>query len=71
MLYKEDGILVRQIILVMELEKGINHVEQSFIARHVHNLSSKMKRMLGDDVVKSLLEYMQLAKQDNNLFQYS
>lgn len=71
MLYKEDGILVRQIILVMELEKGINHVEQSFIAKHVRNLFVKVKRMLGDDVVKSLLEYMQLAKQDNNLFQYS
>ncbi|KAL2897661.1 Protein FAR1-RELATED SEQUENCE 11 [Bienertia sinuspersici] len=55
----------------MELEKEIKHGELSFIERDVRNLFAKVKRMLGDDDVKRLLEYMKLAKQENNMFQYA
>ncbi|KAL2944267.1 Protein FAR1-RELATED SEQUENCE 11 [Bienertia sinuspersici] len=55
----------------MELQKEIKHEELSFIERDVCNLVAKVKRMLGDDDVKRLLEYMKLAKQENNMFQYA
>ncbi|XP_057532184.1 protein FAR1-RELATED SEQUENCE 11-like [Amaranthus tricolor] len=71
LLYKEAGLSVRQIIRVMELEKEIKHGELSFIERDVRNLFAKVKKVVGDDDVKSLLEYMKLAKQENNLFQYA
>ncbi|KAL2932999.1 Protein FAR1-RELATED SEQUENCE 11 [Bienertia sinuspersici] len=71
LLYKEAGLTVRQIIRVMELEKNVRHGELSFIERDVRNLFARLKRALREDDVKSVLQYMQSSKQDNDLLQYA
>ncbi|KAL2936164.1 putative protein FAR1-RELATED SEQUENCE 10 [Bienertia sinuspersici] len=58
LLYKEAGLTVRQIIRVMELEKNVRHGELSFIKRDARNLFTRLKRVLGEDDVKSVLQYM-------------
>ncbi|GMI66526.1 FAR1-related sequence 11 [Hibiscus trionum] len=68
LLYKEAGLQVRQIIKVMELQKNVKHGELSFIDKDVRNLFDRVKRMIGADDAKNLMEYMKSAKQENKMF---
>ncbi|GMI78098.1 FAR1-related sequence 11 [Hibiscus trionum] len=71
LLYKEAELQVRQIIKVMELQKNVKHGELSFIDKDVRNLFDRVKRMIGADDAKNLMEYMKSAKQENKMFQYA
>ncbi|KAK8488740.1 hypothetical protein V6N11_068333 [Hibiscus sabdariffa] len=70
LMYKEAGLQVRQIIKVMELQKNVKHGELSFIDKDVRNLFDRVKRMLGANDAKDLVDYMKSAKQENKMFQY-
>lgn len=54
----------------MELQKNIKHGELAFFNRDIRNLFGKVKRMLGADDAKNLIDYMKFAKGDNNMFHY-
>lgn len=71
LLFKEAGLSVRQIMRVLELEKNLGHGELPFIEKDVRNLFGRVKRLIGADDVKNLLEYMKCANQENKKFQYS
>ncbi|XP_074298360.1 protein FAR1-RELATED SEQUENCE 11-like [Silene latifolia] len=71
LMYKEAGLSIRQIIRVFELEKNIKHGELPFFDRDIRNLYGKVKKMIGADDAKNLMEYMKLAKQENKMFQYA
>ena len=42
---RNGGLSVRQIIHVIELEKGVKHGDLPFFKRDIHNLYVKMRRM--------------------------
>ena len=71
MLYKEARLTIRQIIRVMELQKGVKHGDLPFFDRDIRNVFGKFKRILGDDDAKNLMQYMKCAKKDNKMFQYA
>ncbi|KAK9749135.1 hypothetical protein RND81_02G104600 [Saponaria officinalis] len=71
LMYKEAGLSIRQIIRVLELEKNFKHGDLPFFDRDINNLYGKVKRMLGADDAKNLMEYMKLTKEDNKMFQYA
>ena len=45
LLLKKGGLLVRQIIRVMELEKGVKHGDLPFFKRNIHDLYVKIRMM--------------------------
>uniref|UniRef100_A0A803LWI9 Protein FAR1-RELATED SEQUENCE n=1 Tax=Chenopodium quinoa TaxID=63459 RepID=A0A803LWI9_CHEQI len=71
LLLKEAGLSARQIIRVLELEKNVGHGELPFIQKDVRNLFGRVKRLLGANDSKSLLEYMKSTNEENNKFQYA
>ncbi|XP_065861583.1 protein FAR1-RELATED SEQUENCE 11-like isoform X2 [Euphorbia lathyris] len=70
-LYKEAGLSIRQILRVMELEKNLKHSELAFFDRDIRNLYGKVKRMLGDNDAKNIMQYMKSTKEENKMFQYA
>ncbi|GKE80478.1 protein FAR1-related sequence 11, partial [Tanacetum coccineum] len=63
LLYKEAGLNVREIIRVMELKKNVKHGGLSFLDNDIHNLFTKVRRVLGGSDAMNLIEYMRSLKQ--------
>nr|GEW53836.1 protein FAR1-related sequence 11 [Tanacetum cinerariifolium] len=70
LLYKEAGLNVREIIRVMELKKNVKHGGLSFLDKDIHNLFTKVRRVLGGSDAMNLIEYMRSLKQNDAKFQY-
>ena len=71
LLLKKGGLSVRQIIRVMELEKGVKHRDLPFFKRDIHNLYVKMIRVHAMNDAMGLLQLCKVAKEKNSKFQYA
>ena len=68
LLLKKRGLLVRQIIHIMELEKSVKHRDLPFFKRDIHNLYVKMRRMHAMNDAMGLLQLCKVAKEKNSKF---
>ena len=68
LLLKKGGLSVRQIIHIMELEKGVKHRDLPFFKRDIHNLYVKMRRMYAMNDAMGLLQLCKVAKEKNSKF---
>ncbi|XP_071726759.1 protein FAR1-RELATED SEQUENCE 11-like [Rutidosis leptorrhynchoides] len=71
LLLKEGGLSIRQIMRVMELEKGVRHEELDFLKKDVSNYISKHHKQHSNNDARELLEYCKNAKIENSNFQYA
>ncbi|KAK9987564.1 hypothetical protein SO802_027803 [Lithocarpus litseifolius] len=71
LLLKKGGLLVRKIIRVIELEKGVKHGDLPFSKGDIHNLYVKMRRMHAMNNAMGLLQLCKVAKEKNFKFQYA
>ena len=71
LLLKKGGLSVRQIMRVMELEKGVKHGDLPFFKRDIHNLYVKMRMMHAMNDAMGLLQLCKVAKKKNSKFQYA
>ncbi|RZB67038.1 Protein FAR1-RELATED SEQUENCE 11, partial [Glycine soja] len=70
-LLKEGGLLVRQLMRVIELEKNVKHGYLPFIERDIRNLFVKTKKKVERNDAKDLLKYCEDAKKSCSKFQYA
>ncbi|GJR64822.1 protein FAR1-related sequence 11 [Tanacetum coccineum] len=70
LLYKEAGLNVREIIRVMELKKNVKHGGLSFLDKDIHNLFTKVRRVIGGSDAMNLIEYMRSLKQKDVKFRH-
>lgn len=70
LLLKEAGLVVRQIIRVLELEKNVEHGELPFLEKDIRNLFTRVKKTVCGDDVANLLEYFKSCKEENSNFHY-
>ena len=68
---KKGGLSIRQIIRVMEFEKGVKHGDLPFFKRDIHNVFVKMRLMHAMNDAMSLLQLCKVAKEKNSKFQYA
>ncbi len=71
LVYKEGGLSVRQIIHVIELERGIKHGHLPFLAKDVYNLINKVCRKEKENDAMDLLQFCKAIKDKNPNFQYA
>ena len=71
LLYKEVGLLVREIIRVMELKKNVKYGHLPFFQRDIRNLYVKMRKMHVVNDAMDLLQFCKVAKERNSKFQYA
>ena len=71
LLLKKGGLSVRQIMRVMELEKGVKHGDLPFFKRDIHSLYVKMRMMHAMNDAMGLLQLCKVAKEKNSKFQYA
>ena len=71
LLLKNRGLSVRQIIRVMELEKGVKHGDLPFFKRDIHHFYVKMRRMHAMNDAMGLLQLCKVSKEKNSKFQYA
>ena len=65
LLLKKGGLLVRQIIRVVELEKGVKHGDLPFLKKDIHNLYVKMRRMHAMNDAMGLFQFEKLLRKRN------
>ncbi|KAH7843950.1 hypothetical protein Vadar_022780 [Vaccinium darrowii] len=71
LLLKEGGLSVKQIMRVMELEKGINHGYLPFFEKDVRNLFTRIGKEHGANDAEDLLQHCKIAKEENVRLQYA
>ncbi|KAH7848663.1 hypothetical protein Vadar_005885 [Vaccinium darrowii] len=71
LLLKEGGLSVKQIMRIMELEKGIDHGYLPFCEKDVRNLFTRVRKEHGTHDAADLLQHCKIAKEENVKFQYA
>ncbi|XP_074299172.1 protein FAR1-RELATED SEQUENCE 11-like [Silene latifolia] len=70
LLLKDAGLVVRQIIRVLELEKNVKHGDLPFLERDVRNLFSRINKSVCGNDVMNLLDFFKCCKKQDPKFRY-